>query len=168
MVFAADFIFLLLIGLFLVASHVVLIICSTWGYLTFLVFEYYISHARVHSQTYVDIYKCVCARIHRCTERVVGASMHGLRHIVLISSPISKETHPFPICCLPPMKIFLLFYNNSMQTFLQSESGWKRKSLFIETLEDSNSRVACRAPRLSWSWKVTVLWTPQHSSSQQQ
>lgn len=168
MVFAADFIFLLLTGLFSVFSHVVLIICSTWGYLTFLVLGYYISHARVRSQTYVDIYKCVCVHIHRCTERGEGTRTHGLRHIVLISSPISKETHPFPICCLPPTKIFLLFYNNSMQAFPQSQSGWKRKSLFIETLGDSNSRVACGAPGLSWSWKVTVLWTPQHSSPQQQ
>lgn len=62
--------------------------------------------------THIWVCVCVCV-VHGCTEKEGGASTHGLRHIVLITSPIGKETHPFPICCLPPVKIFFGFYNNS-------------------------------------------------------
>lgn len=49
------------------------------------------------------MYTYMCVPVHRRTE-LGGASTRGLRHIVLITSPISKETHPFPSCCLPPVK----------------------------------------------------------------
>lgn len=50
------------------------------------------------------VYECV--HVHRCTEKEGGT--RGLRHIVLITIPISKKTYPFPICCLLPVKIFFL------------------------------------------------------------
>lgn len=71
------------------------------GYLTFSVCEYYISQQCICSQSYAHIYQ----------------GTH--RHVVPIIGPISNETHPLPICCTPPVKIFLLIYNNNLQTFLQ-------------------------------------------------
>lgn len=94
------------------------IIWSTWGYLTFLMCEYYISQ------------QCVCSEF--CT------NTH--RHVVLIIGRISKETHPLSICCPPPVKIFLLIYNNSLQTFLQPQLDWDGGNLCYQS---RSSGVAC-------------------------
>lgn len=92
------------------------------------------------------MYTCmsVCVPVHRCTEKEGGASRRGRRHIVLITSPISTETHPFPICCRPPVKRCVWFYNNSKGERSCSPSWVKgAKPLLLEALKDSNSGVAC-------------------------
>lgn len=71
------------------------------GYLTTSVCEYYVSQLCVCSQSY--------AHTHSCTHTDM-----------LIIGPVSNETHPLPICYMSPVKIFLLIYNNSLQTFLQT------------------------------------------------
>lgn len=112
------------------------VIWSTWEYLTFSVCKFYVSPA-------------VCMSSELCTH-ILGT------HVVLIIGPSSNETHPYPICCTPPVKIFPLICNNSLQTFLQPKRG---TLCYQNRFSDypSHSRVAWWLQRLFCNWKVTSL-----------
>lgn len=96
--------------------------------------DYNLKHMRIFDLLSVWVLRFPRVYVHRVMHTYTSAHTHTHRHVVLIIGPISNETHPFPICCPPPVKIFLLIYNNSLQTFLQPHSDWKGKSLLSEPL----------------------------------
>lgn len=91
----------------------------------------------------------VCMSSKLCTH-ILGT------HVVLIIGPSSNETHPYPICCTPPVKIFPLICNNSLQTFLQPKRG---TLCYQNRFSDypSHSRVAWWLQRSFCNWKVESL-----------
>jgi len=126
------------------------------------------------SFTYVHVYNlkhmgkmyflCVSISFHSVyVLRVMHIHTHA-NHAVLIIRPTGDETHPFPICCTPSVKIFLLICNNSLQTFLQRGPNREGNTVLSEP-QPLSSRVGRWLQRSACYGKVTSLNPTTDSTS---